>query len=405
MSKEDRVAINGVGIAESVIGGTKAAAKTNAQRAAEAAASAKKYGWTPTSTGFNLVQARVAPTGNISSYTFDEGKTSKADGTQPKIVYTGKKTTQPAATTPATPKAPTTPTTSAADKYKAFVNAPDNYGGNRSGGGGGGGSSSGSAATPDKLVGMFDRTGGLPTGTTGAAAAAPATPSQQAQALARMNALTRPELTDTYAGRIAEMEANPYAAYDPKYIPQMDELMGRLQNRQFRYAQSEDPLYRQYAARYQQQARQGMQDTMGQAAALTGGYGSSYGTTAAQQAYANTMNGMNDKALELYNLAKDRYDPEGDEMRSNLSALGQMEDRNRSMYDSDRAEWHQRLNDLRAGQQTEYQRYADQLAQYNTDYNNAWNQYAYWEDLAEKKRQFDADLAYKRAALAFKNTK
>ncbi len=313
-----------------------------------------------------------------------------------------KTTTTTSGNKPKTPAA----TQSAADKYKAFVNAPDTYGGNRSGGGGGGGSSSGSAATPDKLVGMFSRdTGALPTGTTGAAAAAPATPSQQAQALARMNALTRPELTDTYAGRIAEMEANPYAAYDPKYIPQMDELMGRLQNRQFRYAQSEDPLYRQYAARYQQQARQGMQDTMGQAAALTGGYGSSYGTTAAQQAYADTMNGMNDKALELYNLAKDRYDTEGDEMRANLSALGQMEDRNRSMYDSDRAEWHQRLNDLRAGQQTEYQRYADQLAQYNTDYNNAWNQYAYWEDLAEKKRQFDADLAYKRAALAFKGSK
>lgn len=324
--------------------------------------------------------------------------TTKESANQAAVLYNANKSTSGKATTK-TPAA----TQSAADKYKAFVNAPDTYGGNRSGGGSGGGSSSGSAATPDKLVGMFSRdTGALPTGTTGAAAAAPATPSQQAQALARMNALTRPELTDTYAGRIAEMEANPYAAYDPKYIPQMDELMGRLQNRQFRYAQSEDPLYRQYAARYQQQARQGMQDTMGQAAALTGGYGSSYGTTAAQQAYANTMNGMNDKAMELYQLAKDRYDTEGDEMRSNLSALGQMEDRNRSMYDSDRAEWHQRLNDLRAGQQTEYQRYADQLAQYNTDYNNAWNQYAYWEDLAEKKRQFDADLAYKRAALAFK---
>lgn len=327
--------------------------------------------------------------------------TTKESANQAAVLYNANKSTSGKATTK-TPAA----TQSAADKYKAFVNAPDNYGGNRSGGGGGGSSSGSAAATPDKLVGMFSRdTGALPTGTTGTAAAAPATPSQQAQALARMNALTRPELTDTYAGRIAEMEANPYAPYDPKYIPQMDELMGRLQNRQFRYAQSEDPLYRQYAARYQQQARQGMQDTMGQAAALTGGYGSSYGTTAAQQAYADTMNGMNDKALELYRLAKDRYDTEGDEMRANLSALGQMEDRNRSMYDSDRAEWHQRLNDLRAGQQTEYQRYADQLAQYNTDYNNAWNQYAYWEDLAEKKRQFDADLAYKRAALAFKGSK
>ena len=296
-------------------------------------------------------------------------------------------------------------TQSAIDKYKAFLALPDNYGGNRSSGGGGGGSAGTTSLAGDKLAMYTGGRAGLPTGTTAAAAeaAAAAAPTAQQTALERMNGLQRPMLNDTYAGRIAEMEANPYAAYDPKYIPQMDALMDRLQNRQFRYAQSEDPLYRQYAARYQDQARRGMQDTMGQAAALTGGYGSSYAARAGQQAYADTMNGMNDKALELYNAAKDRYDTEGSEIRSNLSALGQMEDRNRSMYDSDRAEWHQRLNDLRAGQQTEYQRYADQLAQYNTDYNNAWNQYAYWEDLAEKRREFDADLAYKRAALAAKS--
>lgn len=313
--------------------------------------------------------------------------------------------TQPAAMKPATttttPPAPTTttpPKETAADILARFRATPDTP----KSSGGGGSSSGGSASTGIAFAGT-----GLPVATQAEAATTPAaeaTPSAKQQALDRMNALTRPEYVDSYADRIAQMEANPYADYESKYIPQMDALMERLQNRQFRYAQSEDPLYRQYAARYQQQARQGMQDTMGQAAALTGGYGSSYATTAAQQAYANTMNGMNDKALELYQLAKDRYDTEGSEMRANLSAMGQMEDRNRTMYDSDRAEYHQRLNDLRAGQQTEYQRWADQLAQYNTDYNNAWNQYAYWEDLAEKQRQFDQDLAYKYYAARLKST-
>ncbi|MBR4457581.1 MAG: hypothetical protein IKS31_01345 [Clostridia bacterium] len=195
---------------------------------------------------------------------------------------------------------------------------------------------------------------------------------------------------DDWQGRIDAMYGDRYKDYESRYQPQMDALMDRLLNRgDFAYNWSDDPLYRQYAARYAQQARQGMQDTMGQAAALTGGYGSSYATAAGQQAYANQMAGLNDRAMDLYQLAKDRYDTQGSEMRSNLSALTGLEDRNRSMYDTDRSTYYQRqdadLANLRDSQSLAYQMYQDQLARELQERQMAWDMYQYWNNLYEDK--------------------
>lgn len=206
----------------------------------------------------------------------------------------------------------------------------------------------------------------------GGAPATPASKGKADEAYGRLNALVKPtEYVDSYADRLNTQ-------YSSKYIPQIDNLLDRLQNRQaFSYNASADPLYRQYAARYQQQARQAMQDTMGQAAGLTGGYGSSYAQAAGNQAYQQQMAGLNDRMLELYDRAKSRYDREGDDMRSNLSALETRENANRGMFESDRS-------DLRTAQQHEYQQYLDRLNQYNADRNMLWDQYQYWYTLASQ---------------------
>ena len=44
-----------------------------------------------------------------------------------------------------------------------------------------------------------------------------------------------------------------------------------------------------------QQGKQAMQDTMGQAAALTGGYGSTYGQAVGQQQYDAYLQNLNDE--------------------------------------------------------------------------------------------------------------
>lgn len=210
-----------------------------------------------------------------------------------------------------------------------------------------------------------------------------------ADAYARSQKPGTAEWNDQYQARIDALLGERYRDYESRYQPTMDSLMTRLLNRpDFQYNWSDDPLYRQYAARYAQQARQGMQDTMGQAAALTGGYGSSYATAAGQQAYANQMAGLNDAAMQLYQLAKDRYDTQGQEMRSNLSALTGLEQMDRQNYDTDRGVYYNRQDadvaNLRDSQSLAWQIYQDQAARELQERQMAWDQYQYWNNLYEQ---------------------
>ena len=174
---------------------------------------------------------------------------------------------------------------------------------------------------------------------------------QIADAYARSQGTGPEDWQNRYQAEIDAMRGQRYGDYESQYLPKIDGLVDRLLNRDsFTYNWSDDPLYRQYAARYQQAARQGMQDTMGQAAAMTGGYGNSYATAAANQAYANQMAGLNDRAMDLYQLAAENYDRDTNNLRSNLQQLEQREAANRCYYDPDRGVYYDRqdadLNNL-----------------------------------------------------------
>lgn len=203
---------------------------------------------------------------------------------------------------------------------------------------------------------------------------------QMSAAQSRLNT-ELPTYTDSYADRIATMEQSGPADYASKYQTQIDSALEALQNRKaFQYNMSSDPLYRQYAAMYAQQGKRAMQDTMGQAAALTGGYGSSYASTAGNQAYQQHLDQLNDRAVELAALARQNYDQEGSDMRANLSALQTAESQNRQNYESDRSAWYDQLAMLQQGQANEYQKYRDSVEDYWNNQNDAWNQYTYWND-------------------------
>lgn len=76
---------------------------------------------------------------------------------------------------------------------------------------------------------------------------------------------------------------------------------------EFSYDVNSDALYQQYAEQYMRQGKLAMQDTMGQAAAMTGGFGNSYAATVGNQAYQSYLQQLNDRVPELYKLALDRY--------------------------------------------------------------------------------------------------
>lgn len=109
----------------------------------------------------------------------------------------------------------------------------------------------------------------------------------------------------------------------------------------FSYDFNADALYQQYKDRYMQQGKMAMQDVMGQAAAMTGGYGNSYAASVGNQAYQQSLQQLNDVIPELYQLALSKHNQEGQDM---LNALGVLES-DRDMYMEDWQRGYNRLND------------------------------------------------------------
>lgn len=101
-----------------------------------------------------------------------------------------------------------------------------------------------------------------------------------------------------------------------------DDVINKIINREkFSYDLNGDALYQQYKDKYIQQGKMAMQDAMGQAAALTGGYGNSYAATAGNQAYQAHLNNLNDIIPELQQMAYDRYKQEGADLYNTFGLL------------------------------------------------------------------------------------
>lgn len=169
-------------------------------------------------------------------------------------------------------------------------------------------------------------------------------------------------LTDTAYQRSGN---SPYTGnggkpgYSSRYSSQIDALLDSVLNREgFSYDVESDPLYQQYRKQYIREGDRAMRDTMGNAAALTGGYGSSYGTTAGSQAYDYYLSQLNDRVPELEQLAYQKYQDEGTALLNRLSALQAMEDQDYSRY-------RDQINDYYTDQTFNYQKEQDALSQKN----------------------------------------
>ena len=72
---------------------------------------------------------------------------------------------------------------------------------------------------------------------------------------------------------LEQIKASKPGAYQSRWDDELTSLYDQIRNRKkFSYDMGTDPLYQQYREQYQRLGRLAMQDTMGQAAALTGGY-------------------------------------------------------------------------------------------------------------------------------------
>lgn len=177
----------------------------------------------------------------------------------------------------------------------------------------------------------------------------------------------------------------------------LQETIDKIMNREkFSYDLNGDALYQQYKDQYTTQGKMAMMDTMGQAAALTGGYGNSYASTAGNQAYQGYLQQLNDRVPELYQLALDKYNQEGQDLLNQYALLNEQDSK---QYEKDRdaiSDWYTDRDYLTNRADTAYnQAYNDQTFKYGIyadDLNNQWKQ----KEFDEAVRQFGIEDAYRR---------
>ena len=204
------------------------------------------------------------------------------------------------------------------------------------------------------------------------AAAKPATQTQTTQAAPTVPATTPPESTtdyskykydaadnDSYMQAIAALQAAQQnkPTYAGTYDAQIQKVYDQIVNRdKFKFNLNEDMLYQQYRDQYAQQGDMAMRDTMGQAASLTGGYSNTYAEAVGQQQYNAYLQQLNDVVPELYGMALDQYNAEGDRLMQQYGMLGDMADKEYGRYQDALNQYWQNLSYLQGRADTEYDR-------------------------------------------------
>lgn len=147
-------------------------------------------------------------------------------------------------------------------------------------------------------------------------------------------------MAKTTKQKLDDLEAAKPGEYQGAYGDTVKGLANDIINRKpFSYDFNADPIYQQYKDRYTRDGKMAMQDTMGNAAALSGGYGNSYATTAGSQAYQQYLSQANNIIPQLYDAAYNRYNAAGNEMRSNLSLLQGLDDSGYARYRDKVGDW------------------------------------------------------------------
>ena len=173
----------------------------------------------------------------------------------------------------------------------------------------------------------------------------------------------------------------------------IDDLMAQIQNREaFTYDVNTDPTYLMLRDIWSRDGGLAMEDTMGQAAQLTGGYGNSYAQTAGQQTYQNYMRGLNEMVPDLKAAARDEYDAETTDLLQRLALLREQDEQEYSRYMDFLAQKYQEgrdaVSDQRYDQEWQYQQEQDALA--NERYDQEWE---YQKEQDERDYMLDLALA------------
>lgn len=174
-----------------------------------------------------------------------------------------------------------------------------------------------------------------------------------------------------------------------------NDYLSQYQNRDpFSYDFNSDALYNQYKDQYIQQGQMAMMDTMGQAAAMTGGYGNSYAQTVGQQMYNQYLGQLNEVMPELYGMAYDRYNQEGQDMLNMYDLYMSREQDNYNKYRDSVDMWNTQLSQAKDNYNTLYNEYTSAYDQNYIEEQDAKN----WDYKATQDAKSEKEANYNKLA-------
>lgn len=177
------------------------------------------------------------------------------------------------------------------------------------------------------------------------------------------------DMVSQYQAKLDELIANAPSKFDGGTFQQkVQEAMDKILNReQFSYDMNADAMYQQYKDNYINQGKLAMQDAIGQASAMTGGYGNSYAAQVGNQAYQQNLQRLNDVVPELYQLAQNRYNMEGQNLLQNYQMA-------QDQYNQAYNEYRDNVSDYNRNLQNAYNMLANERDYDRTMRNDAFNQ-------------------------------
>ena len=192
------------------------------------------------------------------------------------------------------------------------------------------------------------------------------------------------EVSDAYKQAMALVNSlQSQLSGGTSYSSRINSLMNEYLNRDdFEYDSSEDVMFQQMLAQAMSDGKVAMQDSIGQASALTGGYGSTYATAVGNNMYNQYVQDAYNNLPEYYQLALDAYNQEGQEMLSQLSLL----------MDADAQEYQKTVNAYNAA-----------LNSANTMYSQEYNAWADSVSMDQWERQYNLGIAEANNNLAYKH--
>lgn len=202
---------------------------------------------------------------------------------------------------------------------------------------------------------------------------------------------------DAYMQALAVLQEAEKAApsYAGTYDTKLEEIYDKIVNRdKFKYDINSDALYQQYADQYTQRGQLAMQDTMGQAAAMTGGYGNSYAVTAGNQAYQDYLQKINEVVPELHDAALARYNAEGEALMDEYALTGDLRDEEYGRYQDALDQHWQNVDRKQAQADNAYERGKD-------NWYTAYQMGVDADNTRYEREQYEAETAYKKQQDAY----